>query len=279
MAAPEIGLAWGTVHQADLIETIELAARHGFPTLQIPPDIYLDCLKADIDAKALRRQLADAGVRVQVIDGITGGLPGMPVEPVLFKGRAMQRFDIAACLAVAEALDAPIINVSHYGATPAPLAQTAEAIGAVCRQAARSGVTIALEFVPASGDPDVGHARAIAEACGEPNCKIHLDTWHLARSGGTVADIQALPPGRIGAFQLSDRIAPPPGAAYVPMTGRLLPGEGELPLAEIVAAALANSPEITVEVEVFSEELARLSAAAAVERTAAAIDAWRARLG
>jgi sugar phosphate isomerase/epimerase len=187
----------------------------------------------------------------------------------------MKRFDIAGCLEVAEALAAPIINVSHYGAAPAPLAETADAIGAACLLAARSGMTIVLEFVPNSGDPDLGFAKSIAEACGEPNCKIHLDTWHLARSGGTLADIRALPPGAIGAFQLSDRVAPPPGAVYVPMTGRLLPGEGELPLNEIVAAALANSPDITLEVEVFSEELAALSADGAAQRTAAAVRAWR----
>lgn len=111
---------------------------------------------------------------------------------------------------------------------------------------------------------------------GERNCTVLLDTWHLARSGGTVDDIGALEPGAIGAFQLSDRKAPPPQTAYVPMTGRLLPGEGELPLADILAAAFANSPGLTAEVEVFSEELAGLSVDAAAARTAAAIEAWRA---
>jgi sugar phosphate isomerase/epimerase len=278
MALPTVGLAWGTVHQANLLETIELAASHGFPTLQIPPDIYHDCLAAGTDARALRRRLADAGVSVRVVDGITGGLPGMPTEPVMFKGKAMQRFDIAACLEVAEALEAPIINVSHFGAAWAPLEETADAVGSACLLAARSGITIVLEFVPGSGNPDLSYAWGIAEVCGEPNCKVHLDTWHLARSGGTVADVRALPPGAIGAFQLSDRIAPPPGTAYVPMTGRLLPGEGELPLGEIVAAALGNSPGITLEVEVFSEELATMTADGAAARTAEAVRAWQNQL-
>jgi sugar phosphate isomerase/epimerase len=176
---------------------------------------------------------------------------------------------------VAEALEAPIVNVSHFGAAPAPLEATAESVGAICRQAAGRGVTIVLEFVPDSGNPSIAHARAIVEACGEGNCRIHLDTWHLARSGGTAADVRALPPAMIGAFQLSDRVAPPAGTAYVPMTGRLLPGEGELPLHDIVAAALANNPAVTIEVEVFSEELAAMSVEAAAARTAAAVAAWK----
>ena len=61
MLAPAIGLAWGTVHQANLLETIEVAARHGFPTLQIPPDIYHDCLEAGTNAKVVdEAKAADA---------------------------------------------------------------------------------------------------------------------------------------------------------------------------------------------------------------------------
>jgi sugar phosphate isomerase/epimerase len=275
---PEIGLAWGTVHQAGLLETIELAARYGFPTLQVPPDIYFDCVDQAVDAKAMRRRLTDAGVRVRVVDGITGGLPGMPSEPIVFKGRPMRRFDAETCLEVADAIEAPIVNISHFLADPAPREQTVEAIGQACRDAARTGVAIALEFVPNTPIPDLRTAQAIAAACGEPNCLVHLDTWHLARSGGTVDAVRALPPNAIGAVQISDRTKPPPGSAYVPMTGRLLPGEGELPLAEIVAAALANSPDTTIEVEVFSEELANLSADAAAARTAQAVRAWKAGL-
>jgi sugar phosphate isomerase/epimerase len=277
--ARAIGLCWGTIHQADLPEAIELCARHGFATLQIPPDIYFACRDAGTSAAALRRRLRDAGVGVRLIDAVTTGIPGMRQEPVQFRGRAMPRWDAAACLEINEALEAPLLNVSHYQGDRVPLAAMAEAIGAVAREAGRRGVALVLEFVPDSGIASLGEAHEIAAACGEPNCRVHLDTWHLARSGGTAADVAALPAGAIGALQLSDRIAPPPGAAYQPMTGRLLPGEGALPLTEIVQAALTNSPGITIEVEVFSEELAGMAADAAAARTAAAVRAWSASLG
>jgi hypothetical protein len=98
MAAPEIGLCFGTVHQAQLIEMIEVAARHGFPTLQVPPDLYFACRDEGMSAAALRKRLADAGVRVQLIDAITAGIPGMRTEPVQFKGRTIPRWNAAACL-------------------------------------------------------------------------------------------------------------------------------------------------------------------------------------
>ena len=59
------------------------------------------------------------------------------------------------------------------------------------------------------------------------------------------------------------------------MTGRLLPGEGSLPLHDLVAAALANSPGLSAEVEVFSAELSALPIDKAAARAAAAMANWR----
>jgi sugar phosphate isomerase/epimerase len=274
MKLPDIGLCWGTINQANLIEMIEAAARHGFPTISFAPNLYHDALEAGFDRAALRRRLTDAGVRVRVIDGVSTGLPGLPDDPIPYRGRWLRRYDPAGCIEVAEAVGAPIVNVSHYRGDPVPLAVIAEAAGAASRLAAEHGITIALEFIPDSGIPDLAAGQAVVEMSGEANCTILLDSWHLVRSGGGVDDIRALPAGIIGAFQLADRIEPEPGASYVPMSGRTLPGEGELPLKEIVAAVLANNPGISIELEVFSEELAAMTVDAAAARTAAAVKAW-----
>lgn len=275
MSQLEIGLCWGTVYRASMIEMIEVAGRHGFPTLSFPPALYRDCLASGIDAKAMRRRLADAATRVTVVDCISKGLPGMPDDPISFDGKLMPRPGEASCYAMAEDLEAPIVNLAHHGADEVPEAALVDAIGAICHRAAARGLTIALEFVPGSGIRDLETARRITEATGQPNCTILLDTWHLARTQGTAADVAALPAGRIGAMQLCDRTEPPPGTPYVPMTGRDLPGEGELPLGQIVREARANNPGLTVEIEVFSAELAGLGVDAAAARTAAAIAKWR----
>ena len=275
MATSQIGICWAMIHRASLSETIEIAARHGFPTLEVSPHIYFAALDGGLSEAGLRKQLSDAGVRVQVIDCISGGLPGLEDEPTEFRGQKMRRDDVETCLTVAEALEAPVLNLTHYRGNPVTLPVLAEAIGEVCRKAAKRGRTIALEFVPDSGIPSIGAARTLAETCGEDNCSIMLDTWHLARSGGTIADIEALPSGMIGAFQLSDRTEPEPGTPYTPMSGRKLPGEGELPLGPSIDAALANNPAIPVELEVFSEELLGMPPDQAAARAAAAVSAWQ----
>lgn len=270
----EIGLCWGTLINAGLPELIEAAARHGFPTLSVRPDSVLKLLQ-DMSEATLRRHLRDAGVRVRVIDALTAGLPGMAERAETgIRGLGVAPADAATCFTAA-AVECPMVNVAMYGGEPVATGLLAEAIGGICRDAARSGLEIVLEFIPDSPMPDIRAARRIVETCGEANCRILLDAWHLARSGGSVADVAALPPGMLGAFQLDDRSPPEPGAAYVPMTGRKLPGEGQLPLHELTAAALANNPRITAELEVFSDELKAMPTAAAAARVAAAVAVWR----
>jgi sugar phosphate isomerase/epimerase len=276
MDAFEIGLAWGTVHRAGLAQMIELAGRHGFPTIEVPPHIYFAARDDGLSDAALRRRLADAGTRVQLIDCVSKGMPGMPPRETQFDGKTISQYDGATCIAVAEALGAPVLNVSLYHSVKVPVAEMAEAVGALCRQAGQHGMAVALEFYPESGIDSLATAHAIARACGEPNCGVLFDSWHHARNGGTVEEIVALPAGSVTAIQLSDRTEPPPGTPYVPMSGRKLPGEGELPLHRIVAALAANSPGVPGELEVFSQELTDLPLDAAAARAAAAIKAWRA---
>ena len=56
---------------------------------------------------------------------------------------------------------------------------------------------------------------------------------------------------------------------------RKLPGEGELPLAQTITAALANNADVSIELEVFSEELLAMPPADAAARTADAVRVWR----
>ena len=106
-------------------------------------------------------------------------------------------------------------------------------------------------------------------AVGADNLGVMFDAWHFARSGGTLAQLEGLPPGLIGAVQISDRIAPAPGTVYAPMSGRLLPGEGELPLGEWLRVLRARQGRLSaIGVEVFSEELRKLSPAEVARRVA-----------
>jgi sugar phosphate isomerase/epimerase len=273
LEALEIGLCWGTLQHANLIEMIEAAERHGFPTLSVRPDMVRSALDGGLSEQAIRRRLRDARVRVRVIDALTDGLPGQAAKPLEIGGAGSRRPDAETCFRAAEVVEAPLINISHYRGDPVPLQEMADAIGGISGEAGKRGLTMVIEFTPDGGIPNLGAALAIVQACGEPNCAILLDSWHHFRSGGTNEEVRALPPGAIGSIQLCDGT---PVEPYVPMTGRELPGEGPMPLKGMVAAALEKNPGITAELEVFSEELRGLSTDQAAARAAAAVAAWRA---
>jgi sugar phosphate isomerase/epimerase len=280
LAVPEIGLGCASLLSATLPELIDAAERAGFRRITVRPYAFAEALRAGWTEDTLRRRLADAGIAVTMIDAIAGALPGTLERAdadmlARLPPDALEPVPEAECFRTATALGASIVNLTHYLGRTLTLDVAADAVGGVCRRAAPDDLRICLEFIPDSGLPDLAFAQAVVEACGEPNASILLDVFHLDRSGGTVDDVRALPPGAIAGIQLSDRRRPPPGTAHVPLSGRLLPGDGELPLRELVEAALGNSPDATIDVEVLNDELRALSPADAAARLFGASQAWR----
>jgi sugar phosphate isomerase/epimerase len=102
---------------------------------------------------------------------------------------------------------------------------------------AASGVRLALEFVPYTEVRTLDEARAVCERIGFDRCGVLVDTWHLARSGGTPADVADLAPSAIACVQVAD--AAPEAGDDLPdesRRGRLLPGEGVVDFAAVAGA-------------------------------------------
>ena len=283
IAVPDIGLGCANLLQATLPQFIDAAEGAGFRRISVRPYAFAQALDAGWTEAALQRRLADAGMAVTMIDALTDALPGTleragPDVRTRLLPDQLDPIPEAECFRAATVLGATIVNVTHYMGRELPLPVAAEAVAAVCRRAAPLGLRICLEFFPDSGLPDLQFAQAVVDACGEPNACVLLDVFHLDRSGGTVDDVRRLPTSAIAGIQLSDRIRPAAGTAHVPMRGRLLPGEGELPLREVVEAALQNSPDATIDVEVLNDELRALPAEDAAARLGTAARAWRATM-
>jgi sugar phosphate isomerase/epimerase len=265
-----IELCWGTVERAGLADLVDLASEADFDSVTVTPDMFRQL--SEREARSLRRRLADVDVVVNVIDALMGGLPGSP-ETVDARFRRSFEYRAAECLDVAVQLDAPILNVAHFLGSQVETALLADAIGVVAAEARAMDRRVTIEFIPGTGIPDLQTAVDLVVAMAADNVSVMLDTWHHARSGGTVQQLRELPPRMVGGVQVSDRIEPPPGTVYRPMADRLLPGAGELPLAGILSAVLENNPGIPVGVEVFSSELRSGPPADAAARAAEAIQA------
>jgi sugar phosphate isomerase/epimerase len=258
---PVIGLCWGTAIGTPLEPLIDAAGGAGLGAVTLTAGMYEASRARGMSVAQLRRRLADQGVRVHAIDPLIGVLPGTPKPAeVPAENRAYFEFTEERCYEAAEALEAETINLAHFGGRPVAEQEFIECLGPLAERAGRRGVRLTLEFLPESAIPDLAAAQRIVAAVGSRHLTLLLDTWHFVRSGGTLAQLQAVPQGLIGGLQISDRREPPPGTAYTPMGGRLLPGEGEIALVSLLKALLTREPGLTVAVEVFSEELKALPA-------------------
>lgn len=266
-----LSLAAGTVLDAGPERSIAAAAAAGFDAVGLrfttPP--------SPADLRRLSRSLADGGLAVLDVEVVRlGGDPavGVPVDVLVDAARALD----AALLLVVSDLDDD--------------ERTAEELHAVCDRLGAGRLRAVLEPMAFTGVTTLEHAAAVIARAdppgrpgrpGRPGVRLLVDALHLARVGQEPADAAAHA-GQVGCLQLCDApAAPPPGGvaglAREARHDRLLPGDGALPLVDLVRAL----PGVPVSVEVQSdrlaattspEERARLAhdAAAAVLRAAGA---------
>lgn len=123
---------------------------------------------------------------------------------------------------------------------------------ALCALAAEYGLGVGLEFMMSTQVKTLGDALALIGRSGAANATVTVDALHLARSGGSPAQVAALDRAQISYIQLCDGPArvPPEGYAWEAATERSLPGEGELPLPALVEAV---APDVLLAVEAPSQ--------------------------
>jgi sugar phosphate isomerase/epimerase len=267
-----LGLWWGTLEGAGLRELALAARGAGFERISVSPPMYFEASAGGERAAELRRMLAGEGLSVAMIDPLIRGLPGSPLpDQVPRRFRPTFEHGEDDCCRAAEALGARALNLAHYLGAPVPLAELADAIGALCARAAARGLEVWLEFMPDGGIPDLASASAILRAVSSPNLGLTIDPWHWFRTGARLEELRQLPPGSIRALQLADAESDLRGTGVKPPTAdRLLPGAGAIPLREIVSVARSNDPRVEIGVEVFDRtrlaepplERARAAAAA-----------------
>ena len=234
-----ISLAHLTVLDTSPPELVTVAAAAGFrtigirltatPSVGVPPyDILSD---GPIVRETLRR-LADTGV--SVLD--TEFLRFEPDRPV---GVPEGFLEVSARLGAK--------NVLVMSAEPDE-ARTIERLGELCDRAAQYGLHVCLEFAIYTGVRTLAHAASLLAKAKRSNASILIDALHFSRSGGVPAHVQQVDPALLRYAQICDASAHKPGPTDTPAlirearTGRLLPGEGVLPLAELIAALPAGAP-------------------------------------
>jgi sugar phosphate isomerase/epimerase len=140
-----------------------------------------------------------------------------------------------------------------------------ERMGALCDLAVPFGLALDIEFMIWRPVARLEDAVDVVKSTKRANAFVLIDALHLIRSGGTVAQVAALDPALIGSVQLCDApLASPPQSGIIDEArgNRLLPGEGELPLRELLAVLPKDVPlsaEVPLAREIDSLKRAKLT--------------------
>jgi len=232
-AAPrrELSLAHLTVLDATPPELITVAAEAGFrqvgirltatPSVGVPP---YDMLGDTPVMRETLRRMADTGVSVLDVEF----LRFEPETPIGIP---------EGFLEAGARLGAKYVLVMS---TEPDEARTLDRFGELCDRAMQYGLHVCLEFAIYTGVRTLAHAARMIGQSGRPNASILVDALHFSRSGGVPADIAQVDRSLFRYAQICD--AEPGMPTRAPdlireaRTERLLPGEGVLPLVELVRA-------------------------------------------
>jgi sugar phosphate isomerase/epimerase len=255
---PAAPMRWQRVLALDHLTLLDIA----------PPDFVALAAGAGFDAVGLRiapatadespwpmspgsRMLADTVARCR-----DTGVTVLDTETI----RLTPRTDLAAAEAVLQAaaeLNAP--HLTTIGEDP-DLARLSERFAELTRMAAPYGVRPLIEFMAYKTVRTLNDAVAIAARSGGGG--VLLDALHIQRCGADIGQIARTDHGLLGYVQLCDAPLEPPVEAGLPgdlvlprgqtpdggaaaleaRAGRLLPGEGALPLTELLSALPAALP-------------------------------------
>jgi sugar phosphate isomerase/epimerase len=241
---------------------VAAAAAGGFDHLSLWGRDYQDARNEGLTDRDLRAILDDHGVSLAELDPAWWWLPGaaeVHIAPEHDTERIFS-FGEAELFAIADALGARSLNAVDVFGGPWSLDDAAESFAALCRRAAEHGLLVQLEFLPWSKIPDLEAAWSVVREAGAPNGGLTVDAWHYFRSGSAAGGmLRAVPGERIVGVQLCD--APAVAEAnplHATLHERLLPGQGELDLAGLLADLQATGTTAPLGVEVFSDVLAQL---------------------
>ncbi len=221
----------------------------GYPAFSLMDDAVL--------RKDLLAAMNDLGVSISLGDGFLV-LPGVDVRA------------LGTDLDVLAELGVPRINVVSLDPD---LPRTLDQFAALTELAAQRHIGTVVEPVPGLTIGDVGAALAAKEYVGRSEFRLLIDTMHLVRSGSGAAELATVDPDHIGYAQLNDTTLRPRIDNYLEeaMFERMVPGEGELPLHDLLSALPGD---IVLEIEVPRRSLA-LAGVSPVDRMRPCVEAAR----
>ncbi len=259
---PELFFAAGTLLSHHILERAEAVGAGGFSSTSC---FVGDLLAWEADGRTIAELRDEMNMRGAPIDTVLPIVswhprwdPANPTGPAAKHGGLHVTATRDDAIRWADELGATrITTVGPWGGPDAPFEELVDALGEFADRAAVIGAGLQIEIVPTSKVPDVRTALALARGVGRSNVGLLLDTYNLCRGGVDLGDLDEVPLEMVFGLELADAAADAKGADYFDdaLHWRLLPGDGDLDVAGVVARLAARGPLPACGFEVMSDEL------------------------
>jgi sugar phosphate isomerase/epimerase len=213
------------VHKIGIACAPIVANPYGYPAWNLAEDAAL--------LRQTKAALRERGVSISLGEGFLI-MPGIAIA------------DAAAKMDTLAEIGTPIVNVVLIEPDHA---RAIDQFGQFAAMAAQHGMAATIEFMPISPTRDIHAALDIITGSGAANGKVLVDAMHFFRSGSVAADLVGIDPNSIGYAQICDVPMPALTTDYgsEARDERRLPGDGDLPLLDLIRALPAS---VTIGLEV-----------------------------
>jgi len=216
-----LSLAAGVCPDTAAADFVVACASAGWPAcgLWFDPQTWSDAVASDV-----RRRLDDTG------------LVALDMEPIFVTPNGDHGDRMIEAAAVVGARNLLIVSRGVDDQ------QFSERFAELCDLAAPHGIGCSVEFLAFMSVASLAQSLAVLDAVDRPNGGVLIDALHLARTGGTPADVAEIAPQRLPYAQLCDGPAAAPDDVYADaMDERTVLGDGEFPLGALIDALPATT--------------------------------------
>lgn len=247
------GLNEATTGPADLLTDLRAAQEAGYHGVEIRDTKLQQYLDGGGSPYALRKQLTDAGLEVISLNSLERSTltTGADRTGVMRRCRTLCEWAIG--------LDCPyVIAVPSFRADAPPGTDIRDATIASLLEmgeiGSRYGVRIGFEFLGFANCSvnTLGAAREIVEALNHPAVGLVIDAFHFHVGGSTWGMLDGLNPARLFVVHLDDAEDLP--QSQLTDAHRLLPGDGVIPLRDLVRRLDALGYQGAYSIELFRPE-------------------------
>jgi sugar phosphate isomerase/epimerase len=233
-AQPPLGIAHFTAIEVPPLDFVALAGSVGFSTVGLrlhpafPGAPFYEIRPGSAQMRSIRTLLAQTGLHVHDIEFVVIDDAFVPeaIRPILDSAAELGAKRLSVCG------DDP-----DHGRLVANFA-------ALCDLAAGFGLGVDIENMPWRRVATLQDATRVVQEAQRANGGVLVDALHLSRGGATPVDLKNTPAGFIRSAQLCDASAQRPASFEALIQeargGRRLPGQGTLPLQQLLAELPAD---------------------------------------